>query len=144
MRPPKVWPRKPTNISGGRASLPARVCGRRGVLCGRFVRKPWRRKRARRSNGRQVNHREREGPGHSDPNRAAFDRQCAPFRVMKAAPKLGQRSGMADKIRVLIADDHVTVREGLSAIIGRQPDMMIVGEAANGREAVELWRKQRP
>lgn len=49
-----------------------------------------------------------------------------------------------DKIRVLIADDHVTVREGLAAIIGRQPDMQVVGEAANGREAVDLWVQHRP
>ena len=48
------------------------------------------------------------------------------------------------KIRVLIADDHVTVREGLAAMIGRQPDMMIVAEAPNGRDAVDLWRVHRP
>jgi two-component system NarL family response regulator len=47
-------------------------------------------------------------------------------------------------IRVLIADDHVTVREGLVAMIGRQPDMIVVGEAANGGDAVDLWRKQSP
>ncbi|WP_205043269.1 response regulator [Rhodanobacter glycinis] len=47
-------------------------------------------------------------------------------------------------IRVALADDHVTVREGLAAIIGRQPDMTVVGEAATGREAVDLWRKHRP
>src|SRR6516225_8293563 len=50
----------------------------------------------------------------------------------------------ADKIRVLIADDHVTVLEGLAAIIGRQPDMKVVAEAADGREAVDLWQKHRP
>lgn len=50
----------------------------------------------------------------------------------------------ATPIRVLIADDHVTVREGLAAMIGRQADMTIVGEAANGRECVELWRTARP
>ncbi len=49
-----------------------------------------------------------------------------------------------DKIQVLVADDHVTVREGLAAIIGRQPDMQVVGEAANGREAVDLWLQHRP
>src|SRR5215831_6857577 len=50
----------------------------------------------------------------------------------------------ADKIRVLIADDHVTVLEGLAAIISRQPDMKVVAEAADGREAVDLWQKHRP
>lgn len=49
-----------------------------------------------------------------------------------------------DKTHVLLADDHVTVREGLAAIIGRQTDMTVVGEAATGREAVDLWRKRRP
>lgn len=48
------------------------------------------------------------------------------------------------RIRVLIADDHVTVLEGLAAIIGRQPDMTVVAEAANGREAVDLWLEHRP
>lgn len=47
-------------------------------------------------------------------------------------------------IHVLVADDHVTVLEGLAAIISRQPDMQVVAQAANGREAVELWRVHRP
>jgi len=45
---------------------------------------------------------------------------------------------------VLIADDHVTVLEGLAAIIARQPDMMVAAEAADGQEAVELWIKHQP
>jgi len=49
-----------------------------------------------------------------------------------------------DRIGVLVADDHVTVLEGLAAIIGRQADMTVVGQAANGREAVELWLSRRP
>ena len=56
----------------------------------------------------------------------------------------GQSSPPADRIRVLIADDHVTVREGLAAIIGRQPDMIVAGEAQTGRDAVDLWREHRP
>ena len=52
--------------------------------------------------------------------------------------------GRANRIRVLIADDHVTVLEGLAAIIGRQKDMKVVAEASNGREAVSLWQKHRP
>jgi DNA-binding NarL/FixJ family response regulator len=54
------------------------------------------------------------------------------------------RSAGTDRIRVLIADDHMTVTAGLAAIIGMQPDMMVVAEGANGREALELWRKHRP
>jgi DNA-binding NarL/FixJ family response regulator len=49
-----------------------------------------------------------------------------------------------DKIRVLVADDHVTVLEGLAAIIGRQKDMVVVAQAANGRDVVSLWDKHRP
>jgi DNA-binding NarL/FixJ family response regulator len=47
-------------------------------------------------------------------------------------------------IRVLVADDHVTVREGLAAIIHRQVDMTVVGEASTGVETVEAWLIQRP
>jgi DNA-binding NarL/FixJ family response regulator len=55
-------------------------------------------------------------------------------------PAVGERF----MIRLLIADDHVTVREGLAAIIGRQPDMVVVAEAATGRDAINLWREHRP
>src|SRR5207244_13216813 len=48
------------------------------------------------------------------------------------------------RIGVLIADDHSVVREGLASLIGRKADMTVVAEAANGREAVELWKQHRP
>ncbi|MEO8777931.1 MAG: response regulator transcription factor [Rhodanobacter sp.] len=63
---------------------------------------------------------------------------------MNGETKMQPNSVVAEKIHVLLADDHVTVREGLAAIIGRQPDMTVVGEAATGREAVDLWRERRP
>jgi DNA-binding NarL/FixJ family response regulator len=47
-------------------------------------------------------------------------------------------------IRVMIAEDHTVVRDGLSSIINQQADMRIVADAGNGRHAVELWRQHRP
>jgi DNA-binding NarL/FixJ family response regulator len=47
-------------------------------------------------------------------------------------------------IRVLIADDQVMVREGFSVLLGAMPDIEVVGEAVNGREAVERVRELRP
>lgn len=49
-----------------------------------------------------------------------------------------------DKIRVLIADDHAVVRDGLTAMIGRWPDTMAVAEAQDGRDTVEQWERHRP
>jgi two-component system, NarL family, response regulator NreC len=46
-------------------------------------------------------------------------------------------------IRVLLADDHAMVRSGLRLLLERQPDLEIVGEAADGREAVE-WLEHAP
>ena len=47
-------------------------------------------------------------------------------------------------IRILLVDDHVLVRQGFKMILSAQPDMQIVGEAANGREAVEAGQKLQP
>ncbi len=48
------------------------------------------------------------------------------------------------RIRVLIADDHGVVRKGLSTYLQNRPDMGVVGEARNGREAVALCEQLRP
>ena len=48
------------------------------------------------------------------------------------------------KLRILLADDHLVVRMGLSALINKQSDMAVVGEATDGTEAVELARKLTP
>lgn len=47
-------------------------------------------------------------------------------------------------IRVMCVDDHPLMREGIAAVIRSQPDMSLVVEASNGREAVEAFRKHRP
>ena len=51
---------------------------------------------------------------------------------------------MNSKIRILVAEDHLVARVGVSAIINRQADMMVVAEAANGKQAVERFRKHLP
>ena len=45
---------------------------------------------------------------------------------------------MTEKIRILLADDHTVLRDGLRALLERQPDMTVVGEAGDGRECVRL------
>jgi DNA-binding NarL/FixJ family response regulator len=47
-------------------------------------------------------------------------------------------------IRILCVDDHPLLREGVIALLASQPDMALVAEAANGREAIEQFRKHRP
>ena len=47
-------------------------------------------------------------------------------------------------IRILIADDHPVVRQGLAATIARQPGMTVVAEANDGREIIDLFRFYRP
>jgi two-component system response regulator NreC len=49
-----------------------------------------------------------------------------------------------EKIRILLADDHAVLRAGLRALLNAEPDMEVVGEAANGREAVERAEQLRP
>src|SRR5437762_7964544 len=48
------------------------------------------------------------------------------------------------RISILIADDHSVLRQGLVLLIGFESDMMVVGEAGNGHEAVDLWKQHRP
>jgi DNA-binding NarL/FixJ family response regulator len=48
------------------------------------------------------------------------------------------------RIRILVIDDHPVVREGIAALVTMQPDMIVVGEAADGREAIQQFRTHRP
>ncbi|HEV7443864.1 MAG TPA: response regulator transcription factor, partial [Steroidobacteraceae bacterium] len=47
-------------------------------------------------------------------------------------------------VRILAVDDHPLLREGIAALIGNEPDMELVAEASNGREAIEQFRKVQP
>lgn len=47
-------------------------------------------------------------------------------------------------IRVLVADDHAALRDGVAAIVSNEPDITIAGEAANGEEAIAAFRTLRP
>ena len=51
---------------------------------------------------------------------------------------------MAEPIRILIADDHPVVRDGLAAMLGTQPDFVVVAMATNGQEAVRLAVELKP
>ena len=72
-------------------------------------------------------------------------------KVVSKSPRLAQKPlasvksvSKKPRINVLIADDHSVVREGLVSLITRKPDMTVVGEATNGREAVDLWKQHHP
>jgi two-component system NarL family response regulator len=51
---------------------------------------------------------------------------------------------MSDPIRILVAEDHLVARVGVSTIVNMQPDMTVVAEASNGQQAVEMFRKHVP
>jgi DNA-binding NarL/FixJ family response regulator len=76
-------------------------------------------------------------------NRASNSRKPRSTSALSLSDEGGQRPH-ADKIQVLIADDHTTVRAGLASIIDMELDMIVVAQATNGREAVDLWRKHCP
>jgi len=59
------------------------------------------------------------------------------FSGPRKSPHSGA-SGMERKIRVLVTDDHVLMREGLTHILSQEPDLEVVAEARDGVEAVEL------
>jgi len=61
-------------------------------------------------------------------------------RGQKKHPGTGKRA----TIRVLVAEDHTIVRDGLVALIRQVPDMEVVADAGDGQQAVDLWKKHRP
>jgi DNA-binding NarL/FixJ family response regulator len=50
----------------------------------------------------------------------------------------------ANPIRILLADDHPLLRDGVAGLLADQPDMELVGEASSGHEAIDQFRKHRP
>jgi DNA-binding NarL/FixJ family response regulator len=50
----------------------------------------------------------------------------------------------SNPIRIMAVDDHPLLLQGIAAIVGDQPDMMLVAEALNGREAIQQFRSHRP
>ncbi len=70
---------------------------------------------------------------------------CAPAPASNSGDKRQSPGGRkSDPIRILIADDHNVLRDGLAAIIRQECDLDVVGEVGDGRQAVEQWKKQRP
>ncbi len=64
--------------------------------------------------------------------------------VRRAARRHATPHGVSGKIRVLLVDDHAVVRNGIALQLLQQPDIEVVGEAADGRNAVALVRSLRP
>jgi len=71
-------------------------------------------------------------------------RESAKTGGARATRGSSQSAPKKARISVLIADDHTVVREGLVSLIQRKPDMNVLAEATNGREAVDLWKQHRP
>src|SRR5215469_1603635 len=69
------------------------------------------------------------------------------FVFLQNIAKLCEHEGMTQgtsPIRVLMVDDHTLLREGIAELIADETDMVLVGEAGNGREAIEQFRKHHP
>ena len=66
-----------------------------------------------------------------------------PTSAAKKTPRI-KDTASKPRIGILLADDHSVLRQGLVSLIGFEADMMVVAEASNGREAVDLWKQHRP
>jgi PAS domain S-box-containing protein len=68
----------------------------------------------------------------------------APTAVPPAPAVATERGTLSRSLRVLLVDDHKVMREGVAALLEEQPDIEVVGQAGNGREAISLARQLRP
>jgi signal transduction histidine kinase len=68
----------------------------------------------------------------------------APAPARSPAPGASLRSGPVRLLRVALADDHALVREGCARLLEESPGIQVVGQAANGPEAIELTVRERP
>ena len=90
--------------------------------------------------GRQIQEiLQQQGHTAAQPVRGAEAAKAAPIPGKQQFPLTVTRP-----YRVLVADDHPLVREGVVALINRQPDMEVVAEASNGREAIAKFLEFRP
>src|SRR5262245_9949531 len=86
----------------------------------------------------------RPGRWRSSPSGA----RAPPYLSVFRRPRWRQRTSITESamktIRILLADDHAVMREGLVLLINSQRDMRVVGQANDGREAIEQARLLRP
>lgn len=65
------------------------------------------------------------------------------IKAKKSEEKTGAGAGHA-RIRILVAEDHTVVRDGLVAIVRQEQDLMVIADTGDGRSAVALWKQHRP
>jgi len=66
------------------------------------------------------------------------------YRASEGAKGDAVMSADIPRIRILAVDDHPVIRQGIAGLLSVQPDMVLVGEASNGREAIQQFRMQNP
>src|ERR1700722_10448294 len=78
------------------------------------------------------------------PSRNARPRRRGRARPVHPPPSPQTHPCFMKTISVLLADDHTVVRQGLHSLLSAEPDITVVGEAANGRQALEMAQQLRP